>query len=502
MSRTDNTIKNIVTGIGGQFLVILTQFLCRTVFIKELSAEYLGLNGLFSNILSILSLSEMGFGTAILYSLYQPIEQNDRNKIIALLQFYKKIYCVIAVAILVFGSSLTPFIEHFIKDVPSIAHLKLIYFLYLLNTVLSYVCTYKRSILEADQKGYIINTYQKGISIIQNMVQLSVLLITHNYFAYLIVWLAATLGTNLAISHKADKNYTYINTREKIDLEKKELDNIKKNTYALFLHRIGGVVVNSTDNIIISVYVGLVQVGLYSNYTLITSNLQTLVNIVFNSATASIGNLGVTSSEEHLKDVFNRLFWGTYCIYGFCSAVLFSMFNPFIKVWCGEDYCLPVFTVFLIVLNFYLNGTRVLMRIFRDAFGLFWYFRYKSIVEALVNLVVSLTMAQFWGIDGVLVGTTLSTLAVAFWVEPYVLYKYVFGKMTAEYFVKYFIYFFQIFCIGTISYVVIDLLPDTFRWFVVKGMISVLIFLLLFLFINKKNSNLKYFWSVFKSKIH
>ena len=207
MKRTENTIRNIVTGVGGQVFAILAQFLCRTVFIKVLSAEYLGLNGLFSNILNILSLSEMGFGTAILYSLYKPIEQKDESKIVALLQLYKRIYRVVAIVVFVSGGILTPFIEYFIKEVPDISYLKLIYLLYLINTVLSYVCIYKRSILEADQKSYIINIYQKGISITQNIVQLIVLLITRNFLAYMLIWLTATLVTNLLISKKADERY-------------------------------------------------------------------------------------------------------------------------------------------------------------------------------------------------------------------------------------------------------------------------------------------------------
>ena len=501
MKRTENTIRNIITGVGGQIFVILAQFLCRTVFIKVLGTEYLGLNGLFSNILNILSLSEMGFGTAILYSLYKPIEQKDEGKIVALLQLYKRIYRVVAVVVLVLGGILTPFIEYFIKEVPDISFLKLIYLLYLINTVLSYICIYKKSILEADQKSYIINIYQKGISITQNIVQLIVLLITHNFLAYMMIWLTATLVTNLLISKNADERYPFIKTKKGYNLEKDEITDIKKNTYALFLHRIGGVVVNSTDNIITSTFVGLMQVGIYSNYTLITSNLSTLVGVIFNSATASVGNLGVTSSKEHLKEVFDRLFFGAYLIYGLCAICLFTLFNPFIKLWVGNDYCLYEITVFLIVLNFYLNGTRILMRIFRDAFGLFWYFRYKSVVEALVNLVASLIMVQFWGINGVLLGTTLSTLTVAFWIEPYVLYKYVFGQLPFEYFIKYFIYVAQVIVIGYVSYFVTGFIANSFIGFILKGALTLLICMIGFGLFNIRNKNLKYLLSLIKSKI-
>ena len=501
MKRTENTIRNIVTGVGGQVFAILAQFLCRTVFIKVLSAEYLGLNGLFSNILNILSLSEMGFGTAILYSLYKPIEQKDESKIVALLQLYKRIYRVVAIVVFVSGGILTPFIEYFIKEVPDISYLKLIYLLYLINTVLSYVCIYKRSILEADQKSYIINIYQKGISITQNIVQLIVLLITRNFLAYMLIWLTATLVTNLLISKKADERYPFIKTRKTYNLGKSEISEIKKNTYALFLHRIGGVVVNSTDNIIISTFVGLKQVGIYSNYTFITTNLSNLVGVIFNSATASVGNLGVTSSKDHLKEVFDRLFFGAYLIYGFCSVCLFTLFNPFIKLWVGNNYCLHEITVFFIVLNFYLNGTRILMRIFRDAFGLFWYFRYKSVFEALVNLVASFIMVQFWGINGVLLGTIMSTLSVAFWIEPYVLYKHFFGQMPFEYFIMYFIYVAQVIVIGSASYFVINFISNSFIGFIIKVIVVVLICVVGFGLFNIKNKNLKYLLNLIKSKV-
>lgn len=475
MKRTDNTIKNIISGVGGQIILIFAQFLCRTVFIKMLGAEYLGLNGLFSNILNILSLSEMGFGTAILYSLYKPIEEKDYEKIRELLQLYKKIYIIISAVILVVGGALTPFIEYFIKDTPDVENLKLIYVLYLLNTVFSYVCVYKRSMIEADQKSYVINIYQKGIGFLQNLLQIVVLVITHNYIAYMVVWLCATLFTNLIISKQADKMYSFITVKPEKKLSKQELGEISKNTYALFLHRIGSVVVNGTDNLITSAFVGLVSVGIYSNYTLITTNLNTLVSLIFNSTTASVGNLGVSGEKEHLKDVFNKLFYLAFLIYGFCSVALVALFNPFIKIWVGTSYCFPIITVLLIVVNFYLNGTRILMRIYRDAFGLFWYFRYKSVFEALINLAASLILVRFWGINGVLAGTTLSTLLVAFWIEPYVLYKYVFDEGPFEYFKNYFKYIFIIIITGIIVYFLVGLVPETLIGFVIKTFI-VLIF--------------------------
>lgn len=501
MQRTEKTIKNIITGFGGQLILIIAQFICRSVFIKTLSIDYLGLNGLFSNILNILSLTEMGFGTAILFSLYKPLEEKDENKIIALLQLFKKIYYAISLIVLLLGSALIPFLNFFIKDLPDIPHLKLIYFLYLLNTVFSYTCVYKRSIIEADQKSYVINIYQKGMSIVQNILQLAFLLITRNYFVYLLIWLVTTLFTNIFLSKKANELYPFIVNKSNIPLDREELRSIKKNTYALFLHRIGGVVVNGTDNILISKFVGLALVGQYSNYTLITTNLNNLVAVIFNSATASIGNLGVSSSKEYLLTTFHRLYYLAFWVFGFCSISLFLLFNPFISIWVGNDFCLSNFTVLLIVINFYLSGMRILMRIFRDAFGLFWYFRYKSVVEALVNLLASLLLVNILGINGVLFGTILSTILVAYWIEPFVLYKHVFRNKPFDYFIRYAKYLIIILISGFILNFIINFTGQGLLSFLIKGVILLVGIPTLFIIFTSKTKEFKYFKNLIITKL-
>lgn len=470
-NRVNNSSKNIATGILGQFLYVLFQFLGRTIFIHVLSTEYLGLNGLFSNILSVLSLTEMGFGTALLYSLYKPLNDHDEKTICQLMQLFKRVYQVVAAVILMFGLLLIPFLPYLIQDIPDFPNLTLYYILYLINTVSSYLFIYKRSIIEANQQSYITNIYQKAISILQAILQIIFLLITRNYTIYLIWMILANIVTNILLSKKADKLFPYLRERIKEPLSKKEVHAIVKNTYALFLHRIGGVVVNSTDNLVISKFIGLVSVGFYSNYLLITTNISNFTSLIFNSVTASLGNLSVSQDKDRVYDIFNELLFMAFWIYGFCAVAMFLLFNPFIQLWIGDGYCFSANIVFVIVVNFYLNGTRILMRVFRDAFGLFWYFRYKSIFEALVNLLFSLVLVCKIGLIGVLIGTTISTMTVAFWIEPYVLYKHVFHKGTIGYFIKYGEYCLILSVTGAILYFFVSLMPEGFVGFVMKVII-------------------------------
>ena len=267
MSRLTNTIRNTVVGFAAQLIVILLNYINRTIFIYYLGAEYLGLSGLFSNILSMLSLAELGIGVAISFSLYKPLEENDIRKTKALMNFYQLAYRIIGIVILILGLCLIPFLDVLIKDKPDIPHFTLIYVLFLSNTVVSYFFTYKRSLLSADQKEYLNSVNRTFFAVIQCVGQFFVLMLTKNYLLYLIVVVACTLGSNVVISYQCDKRYPYLrkNTEK---LSKDETKELLKYVMAQLSHKVGGIVVSGTDNILTTSLVsgGLVIVGLYSNY--------------------------------------------------------------------------------------------------------------------------------------------------------------------------------------------------------------------------------------------
>jgi len=287
--RSLNTIKNMYVSLIFHSLNIVLTFVCRTVFIKLLATEYLGLSGLFTNILSVLSLSELGIGNAIIINLYKPLAEKNENAICKYMNFYCRAYRVIGCFILLFGLVSMPFLEHMVKTSVEIPNIELIYFLFVTNSAVSYFCAYKRTILTADQKEYINTVNRNVFLIIQNIFQIIVLILTNSYVLYVCVMVLCTILSNIRIMSIANKKYPYLNTN-KTKLNSDEIKELIKSLKAILYHKAGNTILNSTDNIIISVILGVYWVGLYSNYSMIIGVVTTFALIVFSACSASIGN--------------------------------------------------------------------------------------------------------------------------------------------------------------------------------------------------------------------
>lgn len=421
----------------GYFVKIVVQFWCRRVFILLLGEVYLGLSGLFSNILTLLSLAELGVGSAISFSLYKPLAENDQERVKSLMRLFKRAYFAIGIVVAALGVSLTPFLQFFIKDMPDIPHIRLIYVLYVVNSAVSYLFIYKRTLIVADQKEYIASRYSYGCAVVMNVVQLAVLYITRNFLLYLGTMIVFTVLENLLISVKADKCYPYLRDKDVQKLPEEDLHSIKKNIGALIFHQVGRVLVNGTDNLLISKMVDLVSVGLYSNYLMVKSALNTVLGSFYKAIFASIGNVNATEPDEVKKLVFDRINFLTHWMYSFSAICLFCLFNPFISLWVGEKYTFSLPVVFVICLDFFIYGYRTPAMITKNAMGLYWSDRYKALIEALINLVVSILLALKFGVAGIIWGTVISSLSTNFWVEPYVLYRQGLHAPLREYFKSY-----------------------------------------------------------------
>lgn len=299
MNRTKSSIKNIIYSFTGQFSDIIVSFIVRTVFVYYLGAEYLGVNGLFANILSLLSLAELGIGSAITFSLYEPLVKNNIKKLNAILALFKRTYVGIGFFILSTGLVLLPFLNFFMKDNAPIPYIRLIYVLFLLNSSVSYLFSYKRALIIADQKKYIDSLYHYSGKIILGIGQIAIIILTKNFILYLVLKFIEIIVENILISKKIDKMYPLLNWNSDEKIEQSDMQLITKNVKALFFHRIGGVVVTDTDNLLIARFISLSAVGIYSNYNLIITSLDTMINIVFQSVTASVGNLGAI--KEYTK---------------------------------------------------------------------------------------------------------------------------------------------------------------------------------------------------------
>lgn len=443
MARTKNVIKNTAVGFVTQIITTILSFANRTFFIWFLSQEYLGLGGLFSNILSMLSLAELGIGVAIAYSLYKPLSEKNEQEIKELMNFYKLAYRIIGIVILVVGLCLVPFLNYLIKDRPDIPNFKLIYILFLSNTVVSYFFTYKRSLLSADQKEYKNSNNRVIFVIIQNVGQLLVLWLTKSYILYLIVMILCTIGSNISISIKCDKMYPYLkNNKEK--LPKNKIKTLMRYVFAQMSHKVGGIVVSGTDNILTTSMVtkGLYIIGSYSNYLLLINTIKSIISMFYSSATASVGNLNAESDLVRIKNVYNKMLFINMVFFCITTCCIFNLATDFIKLWIGKKYVLDNYILILILITYYINGMRQTTTTFNTTLGLFWNDRFKPWIEAVINLVSSIILLKFYGFAGVLLGTVISTVTTSLWVEPYILYKHKFEYPLKDYFVRYIKYLF------------------------------------------------------------
>lgn len=440
-SRTEYSAQNTTIAMLARIVAILLGFGTRVVFTHTLSEDYVGINGLFTDILNVLALSELGVGTAITYALYRPIAEKNIEKQKSLMQMYKQFYRIVAGIVLGAGLLIIPFMDVLIKNQPRVDYLILIYLMYLANSVVSYLLIYKRTLIDAHQLSYIGVLYQTVFLVIQNIIQIAVLLITRNFILFLSILIGCTLLNNLCISRKADELYPFLKDKKIQPLNKKEKQGIYKNIRAMLMHKIGNVVVNNTDNLLLSSMVGIVSVGMYSNYFLVIGSVRQVLNQAFQGITASVGNLGVEESKDRVKRIFEAAFFIGQWMFGFAAICLFELLTPFVELSFGSGYVFSRDITLVLCLNFYFTGMRQATLVFRDSLGLFWYDRHKSLVEALINLVVSIVLGYYFGTIGIFLGTLCSTVTTSLWVEPYMLYKHRLEAPVYKYFVKYAIYF-------------------------------------------------------------
>lgn len=437
MSRISMSIKNITYSITSQVLLILTQFILRKIFIENLGIDYLGINGLFANIISVLSFAELGVGTAIIYNLYQTVASKDDYKTASLLNFYKRVYIGIMFIIATIGVSLFPFLDYFIKNKPAIHNINYYYFFFLISTIASYFSVYKSSIIIAKQNNYVVTSISFLVSISIQIFQAIALILTKNYTLFLSINLIGILVKNIYITQYVNKLYPdVINNKATIDSETKS--DIGKNIKGMIFQKIGGVMVDSTDNIIISSFIGLNYVGLYSNYYMVILALRKLINNVFEQITSSLGNLCAQENIEKAHEVFLSINFINFWMISYIGIGIVNCINPLIGLWIGDEYLFTFQIVFVISLNFYLKGMRETLIIFKHANGLYWEERYKGIAEATINLIVSLILVNIFGFIGVLIGTAVSTITTVLWIEPYILYRNYFSNRSKYSLLNYF----------------------------------------------------------------
>lgn len=445
-SRTQYAIKNIGFSTYNKILSLILSFVSRTVFIRYLGSSYLGLNGLFSDVLNLLSMADLGFGVAMAYSFYEPLAHDDKRKIAALVTFYKRAYTVIALVVTVVGVSLIPFLPYLINLSKPIAHIDIYYLFSLANVVASYISVYKTTILSADQRNYVIVKITMITSIIQTVLQIAVLVLFKSYLAYLIVGTAFVWFNNLYASHVASKEYPYIN--EKVVLDKSDRKEIYKNIYSVFIYKVSNVLLTATDNLLISVLVGTVAVGYYSNYQMIQTRVIEFYTLLFSSITASIGNLVITEGYDKRYRVFNTAQSISFITSGIIVPCYTILINDFIRIWLSQKYVLSTWTTLAIGLNTYFSCVMQPLWSYREATGLYRKTKWIMVICAIENLVLSVIFGKTWGVAGVLFASAFSRVTTYIWYEPKVLFKEYFNRGTKKYYLD--LIFNTVFVLGLI----------------------------------------------------
>ena len=440
--RISKTIKNSEYAIISKLIETLLAFFLRTIFIRCLSTVYLGLNGVFTNILTVLSLMDLGLGSAIAFSLYRPLADGNRPKTVALMDLYRKFYRNIGIFIFVIGFCLTPFLELIITLPEEVSNIYIIYWLNIGNTAFSYFFAYKRTLIIADQKLYI--NYQNNImfKFTRFFILAGVLIFARDFILYLALDIFNTFVSNIVISLKVNKLYPYLKEFKDVSLQKEEKKNIWKYMKAGILNKIGQTVVTSTDNIVISSFISTITVGLYSNYLLLISGVETFVYTLFSNLTSSVGNLatGDENDIKKIKFIFNILQTINHMVSTIACVGLAALSNCFIELWLGKDYLLPIITIYICIINLYITLNNNSIANFMGARGDLYYInRFRPIAEGVVNLSISIILVKFTGLglNGVFIGTLMSFLCGRIWMDAYTLYKYWFKENFLFYIVDY-----------------------------------------------------------------
>lgn len=436
MDRSKKALKNVSTGLINKILMMFLAFATRTLFVRLLGAEYTGISSLYTNILSVLSLAELGIGNVLTFYLYPALKEKNERKIGMLVAEFKKIYVGIILCILFVGFALIPFLDLIVKSELNKFDLTVYYILYLVNSVASYFVVYRTMVLTADQKSYVQNRCSTISTIVMYVVQFAYLLIWRDFLGYLIIQILSTVGYNLVLNYIACRQYPYLKKIEKAGSSGAvDKNDLFKNVRATFLYKVADRILEQTDSIFISVMFGTVTVGLYSNYYMVIQFLYNFGAIIVNGLIAGVGNLNVDGNQEHNYSVFKSTML-LFSVFGtFCTACYACVIQDFIPIWVGSQYRMNYDIVVAILTVFYLQMVTNTVWMYRAAMGLFKEVQYINVVAAILNIIFSVILGKLFGVAGIIIATAVARLVTSFWYEGKVILNK-FGRSSRIYFVQ------------------------------------------------------------------
>lgn len=503
MGRVRSAAKNIAFGQIGNLVTQLLNFILRTMFIQYLGDTLNGVNDLYTSVLSVLSMAELGVGTALNYSLYKPVAVGNIEKIKSYMQLYKKAYRIIGIVIAVIGTGLSPFLPYLVKQPQgvSVRDLTLYYFIFLFNTVSTYFVAYKYSLVNAEQKNYIQTNIITVTKVITVCLQIAVILTTGNFYIYLLTAAFVELAQKIFVSYYLNQRYPYLMERNAQKLSAEETGEIVTKTKALVFHKVGDVARLQTDSMIISGFINVTLVGFVGNYNLILNSIANMVNTIFNSVLSGFGNLIATESKEKQYQLFKVYRFFACWIYGFSAVGFFLLLTPFVSLWLGEEKTLAFTMVSCILIDYYFKGDRIVLSNFKTAAGVFEQDKYLALIQGVVNLIISIVLVQKIGLTGVYIGTIVSGL-IANITKPFIIYRVILEKPVGQYFadsVKYLLTLAAI--LALLSGIKTILMPRvTVITFGIMFLVICVVFNLIFFLLFRKTEEFGYLAGILKRR--
>jgi len=474
MNRSRNATRNIIFGVILKIYQLVLPFAMRTIIMYELGVKYLGLNSLFTSILQVLNLAELGVGSAMVFSMYKPIAKEDSRTICALMKLYKIYYRLIGLVVLAAGLILLPFIPKLIAgDVPDGINVYVLYLLNLMATVFTYwLFAYKNSILQAHQRQDVISKVTIVTDTCKYILQIGMLFSFHNYYYYVCVLLLSQIFNNILTALVSNKLYPQFQAEGK--LPKETVKEINQKIKDLFTSKLGFTIVSSADTVVISAFLGLEALAIYQNYYYIVNAVIGFVTIIYSSITAGVGNsMIVCDTEKNYHDF--QIFTFLACwILAFSVSCFSGLFQPFMKLWMGTDLLLPYQLVILLCVYFWVYEYIMMASVYKDAGGIWHEDRFRPLISGLVNLSLNLLTVKFLGLYGIVLSTIVSMVVIsAPWITSNI-FKLIFKRSAKEYVAKLGYYLFTAIVATTVTNIGIKFIPDNgWLWFVVKAAVCV-----------------------------
>ena len=490
LKRIEKSKLNTTTTLLTSIVMGVMSFVERTAFNRFFIEDYLGLYSFNYNIINMLSFIELGITSSIAYALYAPVEYKDHDQIIAIMRFFRKAYLIIGIIIVCGGVAILPFFPLLLNTAIPINEARLYFMLFLISTALTYFVSYRNILLAAYQENYITTFWTNTSYTLMYFAEIVVAMTTQNFLYYSLCILGGNLFKVLIMRRITVRKFPYLKSRKKVTMDPAIKNHIYKNTRGLINTKLGQVLINSTDSLLISVMVGTAFLGKYANYQMITSGLLVVSTLLPTSITSSVGNAGVTESKRSLARSFSTLDFSSFLIYSTISIMILNIANPIVATFFGADRILPFSSVILICLNFYISSMREILLTFKSSLGLYWQDRKRPIIGGIVNLVTSIIFGKFLGFNGIILGTIFTHLFVNLAIEPIIIFHDGLYHSALWYYISAIGHFVLVAITSLIITLATCRLPISgVQWIIIRALIVIAILLPIYFIVFRKNEN-------------